>query len=194
MRSGAGSYTPIVRKRTLFALCAAALVAVIGVTAALAGAGGRATPTVKPEPAKTTSQSSGGVVESSTPTSDAADYWTEERMRSAGPLEKTVPGGSPTVAPSPQTPKSAGPASTAGAANVADAPAANSAKPANTKTKPSRSQAANEGGTVSADTTDDAAAYWTDEQMADAGPQQPEVEGGNGSQGSAGTGLVPGTP
>jgi hypothetical protein len=189
-----------VRKRTLFAFCAAALVAVIGVTAALAGSAGRSTPTAKPKPAKATSQSSGGVVESSTPTSDAADYWTEERMRSAGPLEKTVPGGSTSTAPSSQAPKSAGPASTAKAPNVTGAPATNGATPAKTEkqkqTKPNSGQAANDGGTVSADVTDDAAAYWTDEQMADAGPMEPEVAGGDGggSQGSAGPGPVPGTP
>ena len=184
----------LVRKRTLLAFCAAALVAVIGVTAALAGSGGRATPvTEKPKSAKATFASSEGVVESSTPTSDAASYWTEERMRSAGPLEKTVPGGSTTVAPSPQAPKSASPASTAKAPTVTESPAA---KKASTKsqTNTTRSQAANDGGTVSADSTDDAAAYWTPERMDDAAAVMPGVEGGDSSQGSAGPGPVPGTP
>jgi len=114
---------------------------------------------------------------------EIASYWTKERMRDAAPMAKSVPGGTPsssTAPPGKGTP--AGAAATASPKREQSATKA-TAKPDDEVAGPSTSGNADDG--------------WTQEEMDDAEPMGPTIDGGNGSGGSSGPpggGTGAGTP
>ena len=109
---------------------------------------------------------------------DVARYWTKERMRDAQPAVKNVPGGKPAT---PSAPPLAGVPSKTPARSAP----AKSAKPTKRKT----AAKADAPVTSSPDTSGNAADYWTQDQMDDAQPLGPTVDGGG-----EGSGGPPGPP
>lgn len=151
----------------------------------------KAKPAAKPKPARAparrTDTEAPAVVSSGQAQSseEAREYWTEERMQDAQPMEKTRP--STTGArPSAQSPAPTGvsvPGETP--SKVAPTP-----KPA---TKRKHSDASPDVSISPAVLTPN---YWTDERMADAQPLDNTRPGGTGSQGDPAPGgtSVPGSP
>lgn len=169
----------LVRKRTWTILVAVTAIAAVGVTAAVAGSAGRDGPAAKSKAAKkarTTkaTTTTGGVSGVQVSEPNAGSYWTPERMKEAQPLERTVPGGSTTSAPSSPSPRTAvEPRSSKAKTNTKSTSGAKAKR-----TTTSQSQAGNEG--VSGhDVTEDAASYWTPELMDSAGPMERSVPGGD---------------
>jgi hypothetical protein len=114
---------------------------------------------------------------------DIASYWTKERMRDAQPLAKSVPGGSSSSAATPSGKGTPAGTTSKAAPNRKQSTGKASAKPDDVVAGPSTSGNADDG--------------WTQDEMDDAEPMGPTVDGGTGSGGSPdppGGGTGAGTP
>jgi hypothetical protein len=108
---------------------------------------------------------------------DVASYWTRERIREAQPIQKTVPEGSQSSSPAP---------SGKVVRDTTSPENTSAAKPSKRKT--SSSQAGPAGNPTGSDSSENAADYWTQDQMDDAQPIEKTVPGGDGSGGTSGSG------
>jgi hypothetical protein len=114
---------------------------------------------------------------------DIASYWTKERMRDAQPMAKSVPGGSSSSAATPTGKGTPAGTTSRSAPNRKQSASKAAAKPDDVATAPSTSGNADDG--------------WTQDEMDEAQPLSPTVDGGNGSGGSSGPpggGTGAGTP
>jgi hypothetical protein len=104
---------------------------------------------------------------------DVADYWTPSRMQDARPMEKTVPGGSPSASPTP---------------NGGTAPAGTSTKSTPAAQSSKRDAGSEDGAGEFASgpkTSSDPAEYWTQDKMDRAQPMEKTIPGGDGSGGAS---------
>jgi hypothetical protein len=133
-------------------------------------------PAVKPAQKANAARSAETVTASpkSTRTSaDVAGYWTPDRMKSARPMEKTLPGGSPSVSPTP---------------NGGTAPAGTSTKSTPAAQSSTRDAGSEDGAGEFASgpkTSSDPAEYWTQDKMDRAQPMEKTIPGGDGSGGAS---------
>lgn len=116
---------------------------------------------------------------------EVEQYWTNERMADAQPMEKTR------VGPSGGRPSSPAPAPSG---VTAPGRAPTKAAPAK-KPSPKPAQSADDTGVATSPTVSNPN-YWTDEKMADAQPMDNTRPGGSGSQSDPGSGgtTMPGSP
>lgn len=100
---------------------------------------------------------------------DVADYWTPGRMQDARPMEKTLPGGSPSASPTP---------------NGGTASAGTSTKPTPAAQSSKRDADSEDGAgefVSGPKTSSDPAEYWTQDEMDRAQPMEKTVPGGEAS-------------
>lgn len=130
-------------------------------------------------PAKTTTAKQAttpnGVGSSPAETRGAADYWTPERMRTARPMEQTVPGATDSGSPSP---------------SVKTSPASEpSGRQAKKKITAKRARAAAPENGVSSGPASGQPGYWTEGRMDNAKPTDMGVPGGDSAEGSSDPGV-----
>jgi hypothetical protein len=143
------------------------------------GLAGDSSPITSVNPGVTTGRADPGSL------TDTANYWTLERMQSAKPVERTVPGG--TSSPPATTPKTA----------TATEPSAKTAtRPAPRKPAKRLSSSADSPSGVTSGTSTSNTGYWTEDRMRDAQPKDMTVPGGEADAGSSdpGVGVVSATP
>jgi hypothetical protein len=184
-------YNPSVMKRRVLMLVAMAVGAVVLV--GLSAAATVSTRSTSAEPSKSIRPAERrahqgalmtGVVgspKSTQSSADLADYWTPDRMKAAGPMERVLPGG--TAAEGSTSAKvvrpQSEPATKKTAARTADRSAAGKSV-----------SAGSDGVTSSGQLTDDAADFWTPEMMESAEPKQPTVPGGTPPDDTSDSGAV----
>jgi hypothetical protein len=174
-----------------------ALVLVVVAAAVLVGLSAAASTSLRsdaPRPAKASPKSAEPAAQpgqiASRPTGeqqtpdDVARYWTKERMRDATPMAKTVPGGtpSPAAAPTGKGTPAGTLAGSPGRKQPAAKPTKTTARPDDVATGPSTNGNAGDG--------------WTQEEMDNAQPLGPTVDGGEpaGNADAPGGGVGAGTP
>ena len=176
------------RKRTWTVFAAVTAVAAVGVTTAVAGSSSRDTTS---EPASNPATTSTvGVTGQQTKEPAAAGYWTPQRMKDAVPAVRAVPGGGSKSTPATPTPRTA---------MEPSSPQATTKSPSSTGTTSKRKTATQAGqgeqSGVAGQDANDAASYWTPEQIDGATPMERTVPGGDGSsEGSSDPGVVPLSP
>jgi hypothetical protein len=114
---------------------------------------------------------------------DIAGFWTKERMRDAQPVETSVRGGSSSSSASPTGKGTPAGAMSKSAPNRKQPASKAASKPDDVVSSPSTSGNADDG--------------WTQDEMDDAQPMGPTVDGGDGAGGSSGPpggGTGAGTP
>ena len=185
----------LVSRRTLWAIAAlVAAVAAVGVTTAVAGSSGRDSPAAttqnvangtKPakaatrKPASKRTSTGNGVVQSPSADTNAGAYWTPERMRDVGVRDMSVPGGSPSSAPTAQAPKGA---------VTPKATRQKTRTQRRTQTTSKSASTAGQDGITTGQAAGNASSYWTPEQMADVTPMEKTAPGGDGSSDTSGSG------